>query len=141
MKIGFIGLGIMGKPMCKNLLKAGYKLVVMNRPRAGAEEVSAAGATIANSPKEVAEQTDIIITMLPNSPHVKEVVLGKDGIIEAARTGMVVIDMSSIAPLVSREIAAWFSTASSPPASASICTSRISATSWKPRTKSASPYP
>lgn len=106
MKIGFIGLGIMGKPMSKNLLKAGYQLVVMNRSREAVEEVFAAGATAANSPREVAEQSDIVITMLPNSPQVKEVVPAKDGIIEAARTGVIVIDISSIAPLVSREIAA-----------------------------------
>jgi 2-hydroxy-3-oxopropionate reductase len=106
MKIGFIGLGIMGKPMSKNLLKAGYQLVVRDRNQAAVEEVVAAGATAANTPREVAEQADIIITMLPNSPHVKEVVLGHDGIIEAARPGMIVLDMSSIAPLVSREIAA-----------------------------------
>lgn len=105
MKIGFIGLGIMGKPMSKNLLKAGYQLVVTNRSWAAVEEVVAAGATAANSPRLVAEQADIIITMLPNSPQVEEVVLGQDGIIEAARPGMVVVDMSSIAPLVSRRIA------------------------------------
>lgn len=105
MKIGFIGLGIMGKPMSKNLLKAGYQLVVMNRSRAAVEEVVAAGATAAESPRRVAEQADVIITMLPNSPQVEQVVLGQDGIIEAARPGMVVIDMSSIAPLVSRRIA------------------------------------
>jgi len=106
MKIGFIGLGIMGKPMSKNLLKAGHQLVVMDRNPATVEEVVAAGATAANSPRAVAEQTDTIITMLPNSPQVKEVALGQDGIIEAARPGMIVIDMSSIAPLVSRQIAA-----------------------------------
>jgi len=106
MKIGFIGLGIMGKPMSKNLLKAGYQLVVMDRIKALVDEVVAAGATAADSPRAVAEQADIIITMLPNSPHVKEVILGEGGIIEAARPGMIVIDMSSIAPLVSREIAA-----------------------------------
>jgi 2-hydroxy-3-oxopropionate reductase len=106
MKIGFIGLGIMGKPMSKNLLKAGYQLVVMDRIKALVDEVVAAGAAAADSPKAVAEQAEIVITMLPNSPHVKEVVLGEGGIIEAARPGMIVIDMSSIAPLVSREIAA-----------------------------------
>ncbi len=106
MKIGFIGLGIMGKPMSKNLLKAGHQLVVRDRNRAAVDEVVAAGAAAAGSAKEVAERTDVIITMLPNSPHVKEVVLGVGGIIEAARPGMIVIDMSSIAPLVSREIAA-----------------------------------
>ncbi|MCG8158403.1 2-hydroxy-3-oxopropionate reductase [Brenneria goodwinii] len=106
MKIGFIGLGIMGKPMSKNLLKAGYSLVVMDRNTEAVAEVVAAGATSADSPKLVAEQCDIIITMLPNSPHVKEVVLGENGVIDGARAGSVVIDMSSIAPLASREIAA-----------------------------------
>jgi len=96
----------MGKPMSKNLLKAGYQLVVMNRSRAPVDELVAAGAAAANSPREVAEQTEVVITMLPNSPQVEEVVLGPAGIIEAARPGLTVIDMSSIAPLVSREIAA-----------------------------------
>lgn len=105
MKIGFIGLGIMGKPMSKNLIKAGYELVVMGRNPGVVDELIRAGAKAVNTPKAVAESADIIITMLPNSPHVKEVVLGQDGIIEAARAGMIVIDMSSIAPLVSREIA------------------------------------
>lgn len=106
MKIGFIGLGIMGKPMSKNMLKAGYDLVVLDVNKASVDEVVAAGAQTASSPKAVAEQTDIIITMLPNSPHVKQVVLGENGIIEGAKAGAVVIDMSSIAPLVSREVAA-----------------------------------
>lgn len=106
MKIGFIGLGIMGKPMSKNLLKAGYKLVVCDVVKAAVDEVVAAGATAAATPKEVAAQADIIITMLPNSPHVKQVILGANGVIEGAKPGTVVIDMSSIAPLVSREIAA-----------------------------------
>ena len=104
MKIGFIGLGIMGKPMSKNLLKAGYALVVMDRNTDAVAEVVAAGAVSANSPKSVAEQVDVIITMLPNSPQVKEVVLGENGVIEGAKKGSVVIDMSSIAPLASREI-------------------------------------
>lgn len=106
MRIGFIGLGIMGKPMSKNLLKAGYKLVVCDVVKAAVDEVVAAGATAAATPKEVAAQADIIITMLPNSPHVKQVILGANGVIEGAKPGTVVIDMSSIAPLVSREIAA-----------------------------------
>ncbi|MCX7780411.1 MAG: 2-hydroxy-3-oxopropionate reductase [Negativicutes bacterium] len=106
MKVGFIGLGIMGKPMSKNLLKAGYELVVMDKNQEAVREVVAAGAKAADTPKTVAEQTDVVITMLPNSPHVKEVVLGENGIIEGAKKGAVVIDMSSIAPLVSREIAA-----------------------------------
>lgn len=105
MKIGFIGLGIMGKPMSKNLLKAGYELVVLDKNQKAVEELVSAGATYAATPKEVAEQADIIITMLPNSPHVKEVVLGEKGIIEGAKLGSVVVDMSSIAPLVSRELA------------------------------------
>ena len=104
MKVGFIGLGIMGKPMSKNMLKAGYDLVVMDHQQAPVDELVAAGAASADSPKAVAEQTEIIITMLPNSPHVKEVVLGENGIIEGAKPGTVVIDMSSIAPLASKEV-------------------------------------
>lgn len=103
-KIGFIGLGIMGKPMSKNLLKAGYELVVLDRNSVALDEVKAAGASVAATPKAVAEQVDVVITMLPNSPQVKEVVLGENGVIEGAKPGLVVIDMSSIAPLVSREI-------------------------------------
>lgn len=106
MKIGFIGLGIMGKPMSKNLLKAGYDVVVTNRSKGAIEELVAAGATAADSAKEVAEQADIIITMLPNSPQVKEVLLGKGGVIEGIKAGCVVIDMSSIAPLASQEVSA-----------------------------------
>jgi 2-hydroxy-3-oxopropionate reductase len=105
-KIGFIGLGIMGKPMSKNLLKAGYQLVVCDIVKSAVEELVSAGAQAAGTPKEVAEQAEIIITMLPNSPHVRQVVLGDMGIIEGAKAGTVVIDMSSIAPLVSREVAA-----------------------------------
>lgn len=105
MKIGFIGLGIMGKPMSKNLLKAGYELVVMDRNQQAVDEVVAAGAKAAATPKEVALQTEIVITMLPNSPQVQEVVLGENGIIEGAKPGAIVADMSSIAPLVSRELA------------------------------------
>lgn len=104
MKIGFIGLGIMGKPMSKNLLKAGYQLVVLDNNPQATQELVDAGARRAQTPKAVAEQSDIIITMLPNSPQVKQVVLGENGIIEGARAGSIVIDMSSIAPLASREI-------------------------------------
>lgn len=103
-KIGFIGLGIMGKPMSKNLLKAGYDLTVLDRNPLAQEELSAAGAKLALTPAELASQVDIVITMLPNSPQVKEVVLGENGVIEGAKRGTVLIDMSSIAPLVSREI-------------------------------------
>ncbi|MEI6593274.1 MAG: 2-hydroxy-3-oxopropionate reductase [Holophagaceae bacterium] len=105
MKIGFIGLGIMGKPMSLNLLKAGYQLVVMDVFAPAVAELVVAGAEAAPTPRAVAEQADIIITMLPNSPQVKQVVLGEQGVIEGARSGAVVIDMSSIAPLVSREVA------------------------------------
>lgn len=106
MKIGFIGLGIMGKPMSKNLLKKGYELVVMDVNNDAVNEVASAGAAVADTPKAVAEQADIVITMLPNSPHVKAVVLGENGVIEGAKAGTIVIDMSSIAPLAAREVAA-----------------------------------
>ena len=106
MYIGFIGLGIMGKPMAKNLLKAGYELVVFDVVEAPLKEVVAAGAKAATSPKDVASQCEIIITMLPNSPHVKKAILGKDGVIEGVKSGSIVVDMSSIAPLASREVAA-----------------------------------
>lgn len=106
MKIGLIGLGIMGKPMSKNLLKAGYDLTVMDRNQSSVAEIVAAGAKSASTPKEIAEQVDIIITMLPNSPHVKDVVLGENGILEGAKAGTIFMDMSSIAPLVSRELSA-----------------------------------
>ncbi len=105
MKIGFIGLGIMGKPMCKNLLKAGYELVVCDVFQTAVDEIVAAGAKAATTPKEIAAQVDIVITMLPNSPQVIQVVLGVNGVIEGAKPGTVLIDMSSIAPLVSREVA------------------------------------
>lgn len=105
MKVGFIGLGIMGKPMSKNLLKAGYEPVVIGRNPAVTEEFIDLGATIVTTPREVVEISDIVITMLPNSPEVKEVVLGGNGLFEGASEGKVLIDMSSIAPLVSREVA------------------------------------
>jgi 2-hydroxy-3-oxopropionate reductase len=91
--------------MVKNLLKAGYRLVVFDTNVAPMKELAAAGAETAASPKEVAEKCDIVVTMLPNSPHVKAVVLGSRGVIEGAGPGKTVIDMSSIAPLASREIA------------------------------------
>ena len=103
-RIGFIGLGIMGRPMSKNLIKAGFELVVLDRKQEVVDELVSLGAKAASTPKEVAEQVEAVITMLPNSPHVKEVVLGENGVIEGAKEGLVVIDMSSIAPLVSREI-------------------------------------
>ncbi len=104
-KIGFIGLGIMGKPMSKNLLKAGYDVTVCDINAAAVAEVVALGAKSAATPKDVAAVTDIIITMLPNSPQVKTVVLGANGVIEGARPSTLVVDMSSIAPLAAQEVA------------------------------------
>ncbi len=104
MKIGFIGLGIMGKPMAKNLLKAGHEVVVSSHNQTTAAELSAVGASTATSPKQIAEQVELVITMLPNSPDVKAVALGADGIVEGAHSGLVFVDMSSIAPLVAREV-------------------------------------
>lgn len=105
-KIGFVGLGIMGKPMAKNLLKAGYEVVVYDINAAAVAEIVAVGAQACESAKEVAQQTDVIITMLPNSPHVKAAILGPNGIAEGIKKGAIVIDMSSIAPLASQEVAA-----------------------------------
>lgn len=105
MKVGFIGLGIMGKPMSKNLLKAGYSLVVFGRNDASVKELVDAGAESATSAKAVAEQCDVVITMLPNSPQVNEVALGEDGLVDGAKDGLVFIDMSSIAPLATQQIA------------------------------------
>jgi 2-hydroxy-3-oxopropionate reductase len=105
MTIGFIGLGIMGRPMAKNLIKGGYKLAVYDK-FAKPDDVVALGAEAAVSGKDAASKSDVIITMLPNSPHVKDAVLGPDGIIEGIRAGAVVVDMSSIAPAASREIGA-----------------------------------
>ena len=104
-KIGFIGLGIMGKPMSKNLIKAGYDLTVCDINAAAVAEVVALGAKSAATPKDVAAQTDIVVTMLPNSPQVKTVALGAGGIIEGARSGTIVVDMSSIAPQAAQEVA------------------------------------
>ena len=103
MKVGFIGLGIMGKPMCRNLIKAGYDLVVMDKNQEATKAFETI-ATIAQSPREVASLVEVIITMLPNSPHVKDVILGDDGILASGRKGLTIIDMSSISPIVSREI-------------------------------------
>ena len=106
MKIGFIGLGIMGKPMAKNLLKAGYDLVAFDVVKPNLDEVVAAGAEKGASSADVASKCEIIVTMLPNSPHVKTVCLGENGIIDGAKAGTLVVDMSSIAPLASQEVGA-----------------------------------
>jgi 2-hydroxy-3-oxopropionate reductase len=102
--IGFIGLGIMGRPMAKNLRKAGFPLIVHNRSRAAVEDLVQSGAKAGPSPREVAAQSDILITVLPNSPDVEAVALGKDGIIEGARRGLIYIDMSTISPIVSQKV-------------------------------------
>ncbi len=97
--IGFIGLGIMGKPMAQNLIKAGYKLKVYDLDTKSVEHIVKLGAEKGKSPKDVAASSSIIVTMLPNSPHVKEVVLGDGGILEGAQAGSIIVDMSSIEPL------------------------------------------
>jgi 2-hydroxy-3-oxopropionate reductase len=102
--VGFIGLGIMGRPMARNLLNAGYPLVVHSRSPGPVQELTKAGAKAAKSPKDVAAQVDVLITMLPNSPDVELVALGHDGIIEGARDGLFFLDMSTISPLVSQKV-------------------------------------
>ena len=105
MKIGFIGLGIMGKPMAKNLIKCGHELIVFDHIKENMEELGKAGAKVAASNAELAADCEMVITMLPNSPNVKEVVCGDNGVLSTAKPGLIVIDMSSIAPLASQEIA------------------------------------
>lgn len=104
MKVGFIGLGIMGKPMCKNLMKAGYEMVVTTHNKETLKEMEALGVKTVTCGREVAEEADVIITMLPNSPQVREVALGEGGIIEGGKEGSVLIDMSSIDPTESKKI-------------------------------------
>ena len=106
MKIAFIGLGIMGKPMALNLLKAGHKLFVYDRNTATLEELKAAGATVCGSSVETVKDVDLVITMLPNSPHVKSVMLEDDKLVEHMPKTAAFIDCSSINPVASREIAA-----------------------------------
>jgi 2-hydroxy-3-oxopropionate reductase len=101
--VGFIGLGIMGKPMAENLIEAGYDLIAHNRTREKAEELD--GATVAETPREVAERSDVIITMLPDSPQVEEVLAGEDGVLEGIKEGTLVVDMSTISPVVTEELA------------------------------------
>ncbi len=105
-KIGFVGTGIMGKPMVKNLLKAGYSVLCYDIVSEPLKELVTAGAALAASNKEVAEKSEIVITMLPNSPHVDQAVLGPKGILEGARSGLLLLDMSTISPIVSQKVAA-----------------------------------
>ena len=103
--IGFVGLGIMGKPMARNLIKAGYQLVVHNRSRGVVEELSKERAQTATSPREVAARSEVVITMLPDSPDVELVYAGEQGILAGAKEGRLLIDMSSISPIVARKLA------------------------------------
>ena len=103
--IGFIGLGVMGKPMAKNLIKAGFSLVVHNRSRAAVDEVAAAGAKAGASPADVARQATIVITMVPDTPDVELVIAGRDGVLSAVQRGAIVIDMSSISPTATQRLA------------------------------------
>lgn len=103
--IGFVGLGIMGRPMARNLMAAGYQLTVLDIVTSAMDELVAEGAKAGTSPRDVAAHTDVLITMLPDSPQVQEVYAGSDGAFEALREGWLAIDMSSIAPGTARELA------------------------------------
>jgi len=105
LKVGYIGLGLMGKSIARNILKAGFPLIVHNRSRAAVNELVAEGATAANSAAEVAGQVDVVFTNLPDSPDVELVVLGPDGILETARPGLVYVDNSTIKPVTARLLA------------------------------------
>ncbi len=104
-RVGFIGLGHMGKPMAHHLLTAGYQLTVFNRSRPAIDELALAGARAANSLREVAEQSDIVITVLPDGPDVESVIVGTHGLLEGIHTEMLFIDMSTISPLTTKHIA------------------------------------
>ena len=105
-RIGFLGLGVMGRPMALNLIRAGYSVTAFDIDPLPVNAIVHAGAKRGNSPAHVAQQSDVIITMLPDSPQVEEVITGKDGVLEGAREGSLVIDMSSIAPMVAKRVAA-----------------------------------
>lgn len=104
-RIGFIGLGIMGKPMARNLIRAGYSLTVHNRTRAAEADLVALGATAAATPREVAAASDIVLIMAPDSPDVEQIISGPQGIRDAARPGLLVVDCSTISPVVTRQMA------------------------------------
>ncbi len=103
--IGFIGLGTMGKPMARNLMKAGYPLVLLTRTRTKVEDLIREGGRWADTPRQVAQQSDVVITMLPDSPEVEQVIAGQAGVFEGARPGLLIIDMSTISPVVARKLA------------------------------------
>jgi len=105
-RVGFVGLGIMGKPMARNLLRAGYPLTVHNRSRPPVEELVSQGAVDGGSPRGVAERSDVVITMLPDTPDVEQVTFGPQGLVEGLRPGSVLVDMSTISPVATRSMAA-----------------------------------
>jgi 2-hydroxy-3-oxopropionate reductase len=105
LNVGYIGLGLMGKSIARNILKAGFRVVVHNRSRGAVDELVAEGAVAASSPKEAAEQVDVVFTNLPDTPDVEKVVLGEDGILEGARKGLIYVDNSTIKPASARRIA------------------------------------
>ncbi|MHB8773445.1 MAG: 2-hydroxy-3-oxopropionate reductase [Syntrophales bacterium] len=105
-RIGFIGLGAMGKPMANNLLKAGFPLNILTRTRPKVEDLIAAGAVWCPTPKEIAQKSDVVITMLPDTPDVEDAVAGADGIFAGMRPGLLIIDMSTISPIAVRKLAA-----------------------------------
>ncbi|MCX6066633.1 MAG: NAD(P)-binding domain-containing protein [Chloroflexi bacterium] len=109
LKVGYIGLGLMGKSIARNILKAGFPVVVHNRSRAAVAELVAEGARAANSAAEVVGQVDVVFTNLPDSPDVEQVVLGPGGILEAAHPGLIFVDNSTIKPATARQIAARLS--------------------------------
>jgi len=104
-RVGFVGTGIMGAPMARNALKAGFPVTVTNRTLSRAEPLAKDGATVVKTPREVAERSDIVITMVPNTPHVEAAVFGPDGVAAGARDGLLLIDMSTISPTATREFA------------------------------------
>ncbi len=106
-RVAFIGLGIMGKPMALHLLDAGYPPTIFNRSSGPQNELVAAGAMAGTSPKHLAEQSDVVITMLPDSPDVEQVVLGQDGVLDDLQPGGLVIDMSTVLPSLARRIAEY----------------------------------
>jgi 2-hydroxy-3-oxopropionate reductase len=105
-KIGFVGLGIMGKPMARNLMESGYELIVHNRSQGPVDELVREGANAAGSPSEIARESDVIVTMLPDSPDVQRVVAGEGGVLAGIKEGSLLIDMSTISPVVTEELAA-----------------------------------
>ena len=104
-RIGFIGLGAMGKPMTQNLMKAGYPVHVLTRTRSKIDDLLAAGAVWCDTPKEIAQRSDVVITMLPDTPDVEQVVAGRNGVFDGVRPGMLIIDMSTISPIAVRKLA------------------------------------